>query len=205
MTNKQPTAAEYKHRQLERIWRRGVCQLAALRAASAGLMFGPTLDDRIAMLDRAREELLQLERADMLYAELSDGRSLLASAERALSDLPPPTSWLEATLARLLVCLSARIELELDHQAGIMEAAALVHEVEHVNAAHAAMIDMGTALSKHSQLTSTFSAEWLVIALQALSGAAARAHYLLALEHEFGLSLPNAANLFPELLTHGES
>ena len=169
------------------VLRRGACQLAALRAASAGIVFGPTLDDRVAMLERAREELLQIERAELSYAELT-GDSLLAAAEPMLDQLPAPTSWLEASLARLLVCLSARVELERTPDAGQLAGSVLACEVEHVNAARAALHDLGETSNTTVDMSSGFAEKWLDVALTALHGEAARTRYLTVLEHDFGLA-----------------
>jgi|GEM_PF-3833405 len=166
--------------------RRSACQLAALRAASAGMVFGPTLDDRAAMLDRAREELLQIERAEVLYTKLT-GEPLLDAAERVIAELPAPQSWLEASLARLLVCLSARIELESPRPAAASDEAALACEVEHVNAAQAALRELREASGSAIELPSVFRDKWLAVALQALPSECARAHYLTTLERDFGL------------------
>jgi hypothetical protein len=182
-----PSAASDTVLTATQVLRRSACQLAALRAASAGMVFGPTIDDRVAMLERAREELLQIERAELSYARLT-GESLLNAAERILEELPAPKCWLEASLARLLVCLSARVELELARASAVDDEAALACEVEHVNAAHAALRDLREASHPPVDVQSAFAGKWLDIALQALPSEPARARYLTTLERDFGLS-----------------
>jgi hypothetical protein len=186
-----PSAASDTLLTATQVLRRGACQLASLRAASAGMVFGPTIDDRAAMLERAREELLQIEHAELIYAQLT-GESLLSAAERILDKLPAPKCWLEASLARLLVCLSTRVELELACDSAACDESALACEVEHVNAAHAALRDLRETSSREVDVPTAFADKWLDIALQALPNEPARTHYLTALQRDFGVSRSSA-------------
>ena len=177
--------------------RRGVSRVAALRAASAGLARAPSLDERAATLERAQHELLELEYCAVAY-EHATGKDLLAEAERALIDVPLPDSWLEVCLARLLMCLAARTELEFrateraSHGSELL--VSLAHEVEHVNAARAALQEIADLARRMRELAAEFMPRWLDLASASFADADVKAHYLAALQRELdGLGL-GAAN-----------
>jgi len=163
--------------------RRGVRQLGVLRAASAGITQAPNMDDRALSIERAREELLQLERAAGLYAEVTGG-DLLSDAEQVLSDVPSPASWVEAATAQLLLCLASQVELETGCDTGgePSERHALLREAERVHAARAAL-DEAKAFSTELDVTMRAgTSRWLPMALCTLEDDDAREHYTRALE-----------------------
>jgi hypothetical protein len=188
-SNMPPTAASLLRQVL-----RG---LAALRAASAGLAYAPSLDERAATLERAREELIELERCAAFYEDAT-GKDLLADAERMLAGLPVPKSWLDACLGRLLLCLAARVELaERAAKSVTLDPSVtleLAREAEHVNAARAALLELGTERSPRRALTNEFLTRWLDVALLSLNDAKLRAQYRTALHSELeplGVDIPN--------------
>jgi hypothetical protein len=162
--------------------RRGVRQIGVLRATSAAIAQAPTIDERAGSLERAREKLLQLERAAELYAQTT-GADLLADAEKLIGELPSPTSWLEAAVAQLLLCLAAQVELETARERSQETHApeALARETEHVNAARAALQEAHAYSDELREAVHACTTRWLAMALGTLEDDATRQQYTQAL------------------------
>lgn len=150
----------------QNLLRRAVRQAALLRVSAAGLTHAPTLDDRLSAIERGRERLLQLERAADCYEQLT-GADLIRDAEQLLGTLDAPSSWLEASLAQLLLCLAARVELETPQFAEHLPET-LACETEHLNAARAALHELGALnLALRSRLQEVIP-RWFTIAYGSL-------------------------------------
>lgn len=171
------------------ILRRAVRQAALLRAESAAIAHAPTLDDRIGALERVREELLQFERAALIYTERT-GADLLADAEQQLADLKLPSSWLEATVAQLLLCLATRVELEatLSRLASLDPTTwrALALENEHLHAARAALSESGLDAGEICELMPALLERWKSVALATFDSDELSARFLQLLDRELG-------------------
>lgn len=148
-----------------KLLRSGLRLCAQLRVNAVGLGLGPTLDDRVGAVERARERLLQLEHTAEHYAELS-GADLLGDCELLLGSFEPPRSWPEAALAQLLLCLAARVELQ-----GATASDAYACEAEHLNAARAALAELGTLEVPLHDLLRDSLPRWLTIACATLEPA----------------------------------
>ena len=159
-------SANHAHELAQNLLRRAVRQTALLRVSAAGLAHAPTLDDRLSAAERARERLLQLERAADCYAEWT-GADLMRDAEQLVGTLETPSSWLEASLAQLLLCVAACVELESPQLAEQLPDA-LACETEHLNAARAALHELGAlSLSLRGQLQDVIP-RWFTIAYGSL-------------------------------------
>ena len=154
------------HELAQNLLRRAVRQLALLRVSAAGIAHAPTLDDRLSAIERARERLLQLERAADRYATLT-GADLVCDAEQLLGALEAPSSWLEASLAQLLLCLAACIELESPQLAEHLPDA-LAYETEHMHAARAALHELGALDAALRVRLDDVIPRWLSIAYRSL-------------------------------------
>jgi hypothetical protein len=167
--------------------RRAARQVALLRAASASLALAPTLDDRIGAVERAREDLLQLERAAQIYLDLTDS-NLLTEAEQWVAGLSVPTTWFEASIAQLLLCLAARIELEepQPHWEPLAPSlsCALACETEHLHAARAALAELNNKNEQGREFANQLTMRWLRVALGTLDQDAVRKRYLHAVAQE---------------------
>jgi hypothetical protein len=177
--------ADARDRLARTLLRRGARQLGVLRATGAAIASAPTLDDCAGSIERAREELLHLERAAELYGEAT-GTDLLTDAEALLGELPNPSSWLEAVLAQLMLCLAAQVELETasDVQVELEPSArqTLARETEHVNAARAALHEVDAFSTELRDGLRVGTARWLPVALSTLEDDLTRARYTRELE-----------------------
>ncbi len=167
--------------------RHAVRQVATLKASGAALAHAPTLDDRIGAIERAKEELQHLEQASEVYRELSGG-DLLKDAESQAAKLPVPESWVEASVAQLVLCLAARVDLsrhaELPRPFRQTAARALAEETEHVSAACAALAELCAQSKATAQDASGFVQRWLPVALESLEEDGTREAYLSELAQE---------------------
>ncbi|HEY6877018.1 MAG TPA: hypothetical protein VI299_03325 [Polyangiales bacterium] len=189
-TPSQPSELELREARAYALQRSAIRQTATLRAACAAVSYAPTLDDCAAAIERARDELEHLERSAEEYRELHDAELTDAIADQ-VAQLPLPTSWFEAALAQLVLCLAARIEATSDMD-GPVAASALrvVRECEHVDAARAAVREL--RVSHPRQVPAERVDRWLQIALDSLSDEH-RATYLAALLGDasaLGVELP---------------
>jgi 1,2-phenylacetyl-CoA epoxidase catalytic subunit len=169
------------------IRRHAMRQVATLKASGAALAHAPTLDDRASAVERAREELAHLEEASELYRELS-GKDLLKDAEGAAATLPIPSSWMEASVAQLVLCLAARVDLERQTQ---VEPAlqkltdrSRAHETEHVAAARSALSELCSASAAQAREATEYIERWLPVALDSLDAHETKQAYLAELERE---------------------
>ncbi|MET0389281.1 MAG: hypothetical protein ABW321_25130 [Polyangiales bacterium] len=164
--------------------RRGVRQLGVLRATSAGIARAPTIDDCAGSIERAREELLHLERAADLYAEVT-GADLLVDAEQTIGELPHPESWVEALLAQLMLCLAARVELESATEFQVElepnTRRMLARRAEQVNAARAALHEARATCELRDALHAG-TTRWLTVVLGTLEDDGTRQRYTRELE-----------------------
>lgn len=169
--------------------RHAVRQLATLKASGAALAHAPTLDDRIGAIERAKEEFQHLELATEIYRELS-GTDLLLHAEPAAARLPVPASWVEASVAQLVLCLAARLDLSRHRdvpppfRAPVQRA--LADETEHVAAACAALTELCAESPGTADDASAYVERWLPVALESLGEDGSRESYLAELEQEVG-------------------
>jgi hypothetical protein len=174
-----------RHLQAGRVLRSAVRQVASLRAAGAGLAHAPTLDDRVATLERAREELVLLEQSSEIYAELT-GADLLTDVEPRLARLDVPGSWLEASIAQFLLCAATLIELEAQPQLpSLLDSSrlrALAWETEHVNAARAALLELDALAAAALEPARALFIRWFTIALDTLETESLRKRYVQALQ-----------------------
>jgi 1,2-phenylacetyl-CoA epoxidase catalytic subunit len=168
--------------------RHAVRQVATLKASGAALAHAPTLDERASAVERAREELLHLEQASEVYRELSSGADLLQDAEQVAAQLPVPSSWAEASVAQLVLCLAARVDLDqhrhLAEPFKKLTERALAEETEHVHAARAALIELRASAGLGKGELDALLARWLPVALDSLDEAPTRELYLGALSRE---------------------
>jgi hypothetical protein len=167
--------------------RRAVRQVAQLRVASASLAHAPTLDDRLGVAERVREDLLQLERAAHVYLDLTDS-NLLTEAEQLVTELSFPDNWLEASIAQLLLCLATRVEVEelpqlLATLAPSMRLA-LACETEHLHAARAALSELDGMTDEVRELANQLAMRWLRIAVDTLDDESVRRRYLRVVAQE---------------------
>ena len=180
----------------EALRRHAVRQVATLKASGAALAHAPSLDDRVGAIERAKEELAHLEQASEVYRELS-GADLLGDAEQVAAKLPIPGSWLEASVAQLVLCLAARVDFARFVEVatplrGVTELA-MVEEAEHVSAARAALDELCAGSPQTAEVATEYMARWLPVALDSLETGAPRSAYLKELETEvrgLGLRLP---------------
>jgi len=173
----------------EALRRHAVRQVATLKASGAALAHAPTLDDRVGAIERAKEELAHLEQASEVYRELS-GADLLKDAEQVAAQLPVPSSWIEASVAQLVLCLAARVDLEQFSEAakplrGVTQRA-IVEETEHVNAARAALLELCANSPNTAAAATGYMARWVPVALDSLEPNDSRSTYLKELEKEAG-------------------
>lgn len=175
--------------------RHAVRQVATLKASGAALAHAPTLDDRIGAIERAKEELQHLEQASEVYRELS-GADLLQDAESAAAKLPIPESWVEASVAQLVLCLAARVDLSRHREVARPfrgpAQRALAEETEHVVAACAALSELCAQSPGVASEASKYVERWLPVALESLEEDGSREAYLSELAHEvedIGMSL----------------
>lgn len=176
------------------IRRHAMRQVATLKASGAALAHAPTLDDRASAVERAREELAHLEEASELYRELS-GKDLLKDAEDAAATLPIPSSWVEASVAQLVLCLAARVDLERQNEVEPalqrLTERSRASETEHVAAARAALSELCAASEAQAREAAEYIERWLPVALDSLEAQETKQAYLdeLALESRvIGLS-----------------
>lgn len=174
--------------QLARALRRhAVRQVATLKASGAALAHAPTLDDRVGAVERAKEELAHLEQASEAYRELS-GKDLLQDAEKVAAELPVPASWAEASVAQLVLCLAACVDL--DRHADVaapfraLTQKAIAEEREHVNAAKAALAEIRTASQLSQEEAGKLVARWLPVALDSLEEEETKRAYLAELSQQ---------------------
>ena len=167
--------------------RRAVRHVVLLRAASVSLAHAPTLDDRIGVVERVRENLLQFEQAAFVYSDLIDS-DLLTDAERLVAQLTFPSTWLEATIAQLLLCLATRVEVDAQPQLlaplGASARNALACETEHLHAARAALRELDGTTGAVRDLANRLIMRWQRVALGTLEEETVRARYLHMLAQE---------------------
>ncbi len=172
---------------VENLRRHAMRQVATLKASGAALAHAPTFDDRASAVERAREELAHLEEASELYRELS-GQDLLKDAEATVAALPIPSSWVEASVAQLVLCLAARVDL--DRQNEVVPAlqklrdSSRAHEAEHVSAARAALSEACAGSVEHAREASEYIERWLPVALDSLEAQETKQAYLDELARE---------------------
>jgi hypothetical protein len=161
-------------------------QTATLRAASAAVTHAPTLDDCAAAVDRLREELAYLEDSANVYRELFDAE-LTERIAPAVAQLSLPVSWLDASIAQLVLCLASQVEVT--HQLAGTAATGSIdtllrrlgQEREHVDAARAALAELCAEAQDGSARASL--ARWLPVALETLD-VVVRPAYLEALRRD---------------------
>ncbi len=179
--------AEAKPALARALRRHAVRQVATLKASGAALAHAPTLDDRIGALERAKEELSHLEQASEVYREIS-GADLLKDAETTAAELPVPASWVEASVAQLVLCLAARVDLdqhrEVTQPFRLLADKAMAEETEHVSAARAALAELCTHRAGTAEVAGDFVKRWMPVALDSLDEPETREAYLGALERE---------------------
>jgi len=184
LASRRPLEAEARVPRSRALLRLGVRQVAVLRATSASIACAPTIDDCAGCIERARDQLLQLERTAVQYMEHTQA-SLLADAEQVLGELPALGSWVEAMLAQLLLSLATQVELEHAREQGTCESpalAVLASATEHVHAARAALHEAGALHTNPRRTSDAATAHWLTIALGTLEDESTRAAYRRALE-----------------------
>ncbi len=144
-------------------------QTATLRAACAAVTHAPTLDDCAAAVDRMREELDHLEDSADLYRELFEAE-LTEQIAQASAQLPQPTSWLDASVAQLVLCLASQLEashrLKTTRSVDRQQLRRLAQESEHVDAARAALAGLRTPM--HADAIQAAFARWLPLAFATL-------------------------------------
>lgn len=178
--------------------RRALRQSATLRAASAAIAHAPTLDDCAASIQRAREELEHLEHSVECYRDLT-GLDLTRELERETSGLLVPTSWVEASVAQLVLCLAARIDAS--HQLSTRRPKRrlireIAEESEHVNAARAALFERDEGQPGHLGALLRLATCWAEVALATLQPELDHA-FRDALAHELtGLGVLRDASAF---------
>jgi 1,2-phenylacetyl-CoA epoxidase catalytic subunit len=167
--------------------RHAVRQVVTLKASGAALAHAPTLDERAGAIERAREELAHLEQASEVYRELA-GADLLQAAEQEALRLPVPSSYAEASLAQLVLCLAARVDLDQHRQVAEpfrhITDRALAEETEHVHAARAALAELCGGPNLSREAASQLLERWLPVALDSLDEDRTRAVYLAELSRE---------------------
>ncbi|HVU02625.1 MAG TPA: ferritin-like fold-containing protein [Polyangiaceae bacterium] len=132
-------------RTVQLLERQGFRELVSSHLFTAGVVFAPTLDDKIMLLEHAREELTHFEVVSSLYEKLT-GRSLFDHAATHASHLPAPKTWLEAAVAGYLVDRAAAAQLRdylnvKDARLGAVIREIHEHEHEHQAAAETALLD----------------------------------------------------------------
>lgn len=172
-TSPQPHAMEHRVGRARALLRRGVRQLAILRATSAAITHAPTIDDCACAIERARDALSQFEHTAERYRALT-AADLLTDSQQLSGELPTPSNWQDAALAQLLLCAATRVELEADRAAVAQTAGALASHaelaatLEHMSAARAALIEAGAFTAAGSAMLYTGSTGWLRVALGTL-------------------------------------
>jgi hypothetical protein len=142
------------------------------------------LDDRACALERARELLLQLEHAALLYRDVTDA-DLLQHAKRLLPEVAAPSSWLEVASAQLVFAVAAHAALEEQLKLGGLPRdatlSALASQTEHGNAARAALVELDSgSASQRAALRGSLD-RWLTVTLPVLGETDLRGSYL----HQF--------------------
>jgi 1,2-phenylacetyl-CoA epoxidase catalytic subunit len=132
-------------RTVQLLERQGFRELVSSHLFAAGVGLAPTLDDKIMLLEHAREELSHFEAVAGLYEKLT-GRSLYEHAAPHAAQIPAPTTWLEAAVAGYLVDRAASAQLRDYLRIADTRLAAVVreiheHEHEHQAAAETALLD----------------------------------------------------------------
>lgn len=171
---------------LEHLRRRALRQHTTLKVVSAAIAHAPTLDECAASVERARQQLEHLECSVERFRELSGG-DLMDELSTALVEQPRPESWLEATVAQLVLCVASWHESRepLARVARIDDALAreLAEEAEYVDAARAALRELCRATPTGRMVVSKLVSRWLLVALETLERSARR-DYLAALRRE---------------------
>jgi len=154
---------------------RGMLHTATLRVAGSAIVHAPTLDDCAAVLERAREDLEDLEDTVELFRELT-GRDLAVELSGAGASMPSPESWLEVTVAQLVLCVAAQMEAH-------SSLGYLARKTEHVAAARSTLRDLWACSPGLLEPLPELLSRWVGVACSALDDSS-RLRYFDALRRE---------------------
>jgi ring-1,2-phenylacetyl-CoA epoxidase subunit PaaA len=124
----------------------GYRELVAVDILASAIRLAPTLDDKALLLHQAHEELEHFEALSGLYEKLGGG-DLFEVVRHRLSEVPEPSSWLEAVVVESLFCRAGRFHLR-EHQSPSYAPYAdivkriLAEEEEHLTAADGVLRDL---------------------------------------------------------------
>ncbi len=85
-------------------------ELASAHVLAAAVPLAPSLDDKILLIEHAREELDHFESAAVLYEELDAG-DLLSKVAPGAARVPRAESWLEVAFVQFLFCRAGKLQL----------------------------------------------------------------------------------------------
>jgi 1,2-phenylacetyl-CoA epoxidase catalytic subunit len=192
-------------RTVQLLERQGFRELVSSHLFAAGVGLAPTLDDKIMLLEHAREELSHFEAVAVLYEKLTS-QSLFEHASPHAAQIPQPTTWLEAAVAGFLVDGAAAAQLRDYLGIGDTRLAAVVreiheHEHEHKAAAETALLDQCRGNPAAALAARPLISRWYRVALSVLDAqtgpdaervARAFAEGVRETLAECGLSVPEA-------------
>lgn len=147
----------------------GFRELVSAHLFAGGVPLAPTIDDKHMLAEHAQEELRHFEVVATLHDQIS-GRSLFESASRRASEVPRPSTWLEAAVAGYLVDRAASTQLReytRDEDSRLLPVVReiLEHEHEHQAAAETALLDQVRDDPAAKALIGPLVARWYRIAL----------------------------------------
>jgi 1,2-phenylacetyl-CoA epoxidase catalytic subunit len=154
---------------LERVGRN---ELAAAYLWSAGVTFGPSVDDKLLLAAHVAEELRHFERSAALYERLG-GADLLARVGPRARALAAPESWLELAVALFLFDRACCLEVRDQCTSRLRPLARLAEvmlddEEGHYRAGETALEDACAASGADRARAQAHFDRWVAITLRAL-------------------------------------
>lgn len=146
----------------------GFRELVSANLFATGVALAPSIDDKHMLADHAREELGHFEIVAGLYEQVA-GKPLFDVVASRASEVPSPSTWLEAAVAGYLIDRAAAVQLRdykrvEDPRLDAVIDQILEHEHEHMAAAETALVDQCRAdpvVAKHAEV---HVARWFSIA-----------------------------------------
>jgi 1,2-phenylacetyl-CoA epoxidase catalytic subunit len=118
----------------------GYRELIAADMLASAVHLAPSLDDRVVLAHQVCEELEHFEAVAGLYEEI-EGGDLFEIVRRRLSEVPEPSSWLEAVVVQCLVCRAGRFHLRQHPWPGYLPFADIARRIVEDEEEHQAAAD----------------------------------------------------------------
>lgn len=147
--------------------RQGRQELAAAHLFASTLPLAPTLDDKLLLVDHAREELLHFEAIAGVYEELGAG-DLFKAVAAAASNLPAPRSWVEAVVVACFFDRAPQFAFDAFRSSSYAPLANVVarivdDEIDHQAAAEKTLADLCAMSPQNRELAQDCVNRWLPI------------------------------------------